>query len=256
VLFANRLEKECDILTAMAQKMTELYTSLAEYFVFDAQKYSLEDFMGDIKTFKQQFKQAHSAIIKEREALEKMQRAREAREKQDKERAARAEKKKALVDFNAPDDQEGVMDSLLEALKTGSAFNRDQKRKRQRATGAERRAQLNRSRSRGPSGMTGTSPQAKEIVDILMDEQENDPAMGGGGGRASRSRRPRPVSSTMSTGRERDFTGNNGGMINGGDPGGAHPGAGALSADVSGVAAAASNAQEETNELLRKLRNL
>ena len=87
-----------------------------------------------------------------------------------------------------------------------------------------------------------------------MDEQENDPGMGGGG-RASRSRRPRPVSSTMSTGRERDFTGNNGGMINGGDPGGA-PGAGALSADVSGVAAAASNAQEETNELLRKLRNL
>lgn len=253
--FCQQARKECDILTAMAQKMTELYTSLAEYFVFDAQKYSLEDFMGDIKTFKQQFKQAHSAIIKEREALEKMQRAREAREKQDKERAARAEKKKALVDFNAPDDQEGVMDSLLEALKTGSAFNRDQKRKRQRATGAERRAQLNRSRSRGPSGMTGTSPQAKEIVDILMDEQENDPAMGGGGGRASRSRRPRPVSSTMSTGRERDFTGNNGGMINGGDPGGA-PGAGALSADVSGVAAAASNAQEETNELLRKLRNL
>ena len=89
-----------------------------------------------------------------------------------------------------------------------------------------------------------------------MDEQENDPNPGmGGGGRASRSRRPRPVSSTMSTGRERDFTGNNGGMINGGDPGGA-PGAGALSADVSGVAAAASNAQEETNELLRKLRNL
>ena len=34
------------------------------------------------------------------------------------------------MDFNAPDDQEGVMDSLLEALKTGSAFNREQKRKR------------------------------------------------------------------------------------------------------------------------------
>ena len=59
-----------------------------------------------------------------------MVRAREAREKQDRERAERSAKKKALVDFNAPDDQEGVMDSLLEALKTGSAFNRDQKRKR------------------------------------------------------------------------------------------------------------------------------
>ena len=79
--------------------------------------------------------QAYGAIIKEREATEKLKRAREAREKQDRERAERAAKKKALVDFNAPDDQEGVMDSLLEALKTGSAFNRDQKRKRQRATG-------------------------------------------------------------------------------------------------------------------------
>ena len=68
--------------------------------------------------------------MKDREAQEKMVRAREAREKQDRERAERAAKKKALVDFNAPDDQEGVMDSLLEALKTGSAFNRDQKRKR------------------------------------------------------------------------------------------------------------------------------
>ena len=58
-----------------------------------------------------------------------MVRAREAREKAEKERVERAAKKRALVDFNAPDDQEGVMDSLLEALKTGSAFSRDQKRK-------------------------------------------------------------------------------------------------------------------------------
>merc|ERR1719462_540537 len=100
-----------------------------------------------------------------------MIRAREAREKQDRERADRAAKKKALVDFNAPDDQEGVMDSLLEALKTGSAFNRDQKRKRApRAAGAERRAQLNRSRSRGPHGAQG-SPFNKELVDILMEEE-------------------------------------------------------------------------------------
>ena len=92
-----------------------------------------------------------------------------------------------------------------------------------------------------------------------MDEQENDPnsAMG----RPSRSRRPRPVSSSISTGRERDFSGNNG-MINGILPGAAGGGgAGSvanpdMSADVSGVAAAASNAQEETDALLRKLRNL
>ncbi len=74
--------------------------------------------------------QTYDSILKEREAAEKQLRAREAREKQERERADRAAKKRALVDFNAPDDQEGVMDSLLEALKTGSAFNREQKRKR------------------------------------------------------------------------------------------------------------------------------
>ena len=62
--FCQQARKECDILTAMAQKMTELYTSLAEYFVFDAQKYSLEDFMGDIKTFKQQFKVTKNGFLK------------------------------------------------------------------------------------------------------------------------------------------------------------------------------------------------
>lgn len=39
-------------------------------------------------------------------------------------------KKKALLDMNASDDT-GVMDNLLEALKTGQAFHRpEQKRKR------------------------------------------------------------------------------------------------------------------------------
>lgn len=57
------------------------------------------------------------------------------------------------MDFTAEGNQEGVMDSLMEALKTGSAFSRDQKRKRAaRPAGAERRAQLNRSRSKGRVG--------------------------------------------------------------------------------------------------------
>ena len=59
-------------------------------------------------------------------------------------------------------NQEGVMDSLMEALKTGSAFSRDQKRKRAaRPAGAERRAQLNRSRSKG---RVGHGADSREIV--------------------------------------------------------------------------------------------
>ena len=54
--FSNEARSQCDILQAMAQKMEELYTHLSEYFVFDKQKYTLEEFMGDIKQFKDQFK--------------------------------------------------------------------------------------------------------------------------------------------------------------------------------------------------------
>merc|ERR1712203_223085 len=159
----------------MFKKMETLYSGLESYYVFDKQKYTLEEFMSDIKKFKDQFKDAYTKIIRDREAADKLIRAREAREKQEKERAERAAKKRALVDFNAPDDQEGVMDSLLEALKTGSAFSREQKRKRPpRAAGAERRAQLNRSRSRGPNGLL--TAQSRDIVDILNDA-ENDTAM-------------------------------------------------------------------------------
>lgn len=74
-----------------------------------------------------------------------------------------------------------------------------------------------------------------------MDDVENDAS-----GRPSRGRRPRPVSSSMTNaGREREFV-PNGFSSNGGD----------MSAAVTGAAAAAANANEETEALLRKLRNL
>ena len=43
-------------LQAMATKMETLYADLAEYLVFDKQKYTLEEFFTDIKTFKDAFK--------------------------------------------------------------------------------------------------------------------------------------------------------------------------------------------------------
>ncbi len=54
--FSMEARAQCDVLQAMAKKMEDLYAKLAEYFVFDKQKYTLEEFMGDIKTFKDLFK--------------------------------------------------------------------------------------------------------------------------------------------------------------------------------------------------------
>ncbi|WAR00512.1 DIAP2-like protein [Mya arenaria] len=88
-----------------------------------------------------------------RETQEKIRRAKEAKEKTEREKQARQARQRAIVDITTDENQEGVMDNLLEALKTGSAFNvgrekRDGKRRTPRAAGAERRAQLSRSRSR------------------------------------------------------------------------------------------------------------
>jgi len=60
--FCEEARSQCDILQAMATKMEKLFADLAEYFVFDAQKYSLEEFMSDIKTFKTQFRVRETCI--------------------------------------------------------------------------------------------------------------------------------------------------------------------------------------------------
>jgi diaphanous 2 len=85
-----------------------------------------------VLTLKLFLQQCYKDNCKLRETEEKIRRAREAKEKAEREKLERQAKKKALVDMNIDDDQEGVMDSLLEALKTGSAFSRDQRRKRDR----------------------------------------------------------------------------------------------------------------------------
>lgn len=39
----------------MFQKMENLYTDLADYYAFDKQKYTLEEFFTDLKTFMENF---------------------------------------------------------------------------------------------------------------------------------------------------------------------------------------------------------
>merc|ERR1719481_534691 len=144
-------KQQFSLLTTMSSKMESLYNGLAEYYVFDVKKYGLEEFFGDLKNFKDKFKQAHDAIVKDREIQVRLRRSEEAREKALREKEERKEKAKAniLVDFNVDDNTSGVMDSLLEALKTGTAFSRkDRKKRSPRPAGAQRRSQLNKKYSR------------------------------------------------------------------------------------------------------------
>jgi len=170
--FAEEAKAQYSILLSMKSKMDSLYSDLSEYFVFDGRKYTLEELFADIKAFKDKFKEAHGALKEEREVVAKLERVREAREKADKERAERNSKKLALVNFAAEGNQSGVMDCLLEALKTGTAFSRDGRKKRQaRPAGAERRAQINRTKSRARLSTAGS---LDVFASTMMDELEAD----------------------------------------------------------------------------------
>ena len=114
----------------MRSKLDSLYSELADFFVFDKQKYSIEEFFGDIKMFKDQFKDAYEKIKEEREAKLRAQKAKAAREKSIREKQERNYKKMALVESAMEDKESGVMDCLLEALKTGTAFSTRQGRKK------------------------------------------------------------------------------------------------------------------------------
>lgn len=53
--FADEAREQCDILQSMFKKMETLYTDISEYYAFDKQKYALEEFFSDLKTFKDSF---------------------------------------------------------------------------------------------------------------------------------------------------------------------------------------------------------
>lgn len=148
--FIGGARQQIEILDKMVSQMDKLYKDLSEFLCFDTNKYSMEDLFMDLKQFKDAFITAHQDNVKEREIAEKNRRAKLAREQHEREMQERLMKKNmTFINIDANHNQEGVMDSLLEALQTGSAFGNREKRKRgSRPAGAERRAQLNRSRSR------------------------------------------------------------------------------------------------------------
>uniref|UniRef100_A0A8P4GEI9 Diaphanous related formin 1 n=1 Tax=Dicentrarchus labrax TaxID=13489 RepID=A0A8P4GEI9_DICLA len=118
--FAHEQYEKLDLLH---KNMEKQYSDLGDYFVFDPRKISVEEFFGDLNTFKNMFQQAVKENQKRKEAEEKIKRAKLAREKAEKEKEEKL-KKNQLLDINAEGDETGIMDGLLEALQSGAAFRR------------------------------------------------------------------------------------------------------------------------------------
>ncbi|XP_056132785.1 protein diaphanous homolog 1 [Lampris incognitus] len=122
-IFVGSAHEQYEKLDMMYKNMEKQYIDLGEYLVFDPKKISVEEFFGDLNTFKNMFQQAVKENQKRRESEEKIKRAKLAREKAEKEKEEKM-KRSQLLDINAEGDETGIMDGLLEALQSGAAFRR------------------------------------------------------------------------------------------------------------------------------------
>ncbi|KAM6151416.1 protein diaphanous homolog 2 isoform 2-T2 [Rhynchocyon petersi] len=143
-IFTKSARDQCDKLLTMHGNMIKLYENLGEYFIFDANTVTIEEFFGDLNNFRTLFQEAVKENHKRREMEEKTRRAKLAKEKAEQEKLERQKKKKQLIDIHKEGDETGVMDNLLEALQSGAAF----RRKRIPRNPDNRRVPLERSRSR------------------------------------------------------------------------------------------------------------
>jgi len=170
--FYESAKDQIDVLVEMHKNMTTMYKELVEYFCLDMKKTSMEEFFGDIKTFLDVFEKAKKDNAKRKEKEEKDRKAKERAEKE-KERKKRMEaeksKRKPVVDINADDDQEGVLDGLMEALNTGSAF-RDPSRPARKKAGGKKARPVDLMRSR-----TRTNIPVQKIMEAqnMIDQQHN-----------------------------------------------------------------------------------
>ncbi|XP_042317758.1 LOW QUALITY PROTEIN: protein diaphanous homolog 1 [Sceloporus undulatus] len=122
--FVKEAQEQYEKLRMMHSNMENLYKELGQYFLFDTNKISIEEFFTNLRNFRSMFVQAVKENQKRRETEEKMRRAKLAKEKAEKERQEKQQKREQLIDMNAEGDETGVMDSLLEALQSGAAFRR------------------------------------------------------------------------------------------------------------------------------------
>ncbi|XP_060904056.1 protein diaphanous homolog 1-like isoform X2 [Labrus mixtus] len=121
--FVGSASEQYEKLDLLHKNMDKQFNDLGEYYVFDPKKISVEEFFGDLNTFKNMFQQAVKENQKRKEAEEKIKRAKLAREKEEKQKEEKL-KKNQLLDINAEGDETGIMDGLLEALQSGAAFRR------------------------------------------------------------------------------------------------------------------------------------
>nr|CAB3237999.1 protein diaphanous homolog 2-like [Phallusia mammillata] len=148
-VFIEKAQDQFGLIEEMYENMVNCYDKISDFFCFDKKKKPMEDFFGQMNTFRQDYLDAVKENQRRKEMEEKQRKAKLAKEKAEREKEERKKKKQlAGLDLDAEGDQEGVMDSLLEALSSGKAFKKEGRRRTPRGDKAGNNRALERSRSR------------------------------------------------------------------------------------------------------------
>ncbi|XP_028397686.1 protein diaphanous homolog 1-like [Dendronephthya gigantea] len=175
--FYNQAKDQCELLVEMFNNMTNMFKELGDFYCFDLKKTQLEDFFGDLSSFLQQYENAKKDNVKRKEREEKERKAKE-RAEMEKERKKRMEAEKAnrsknIVDISS-ENQEGVLDGLMEALKTGSAFRDPSRPARKKKERRARQAPASLQRSGTRTNIPVQEMLKEEAMKNVKEEEKED----------------------------------------------------------------------------------
>ncbi|XP_070615976.1 protein diaphanous homolog 2 isoform X2 [Erythrolamprus reginae] len=177
ISFAKSAKEQYEKLSNMHNTMIKRYDTLGDYYAFDSKSVTIEEFFGDISTFRTLFLEALKENHKRREMEEKSKRARLAKEKAEHEKLERQKKKKQLIDMNKEGDETGVMDNLLEALQSGEAFHRRKRMPRPQEANCQQDVVVQSTECNGiiiitASGKTTKVQGAPVLIDTTVNERK------------------------------------------------------------------------------------
>ncbi|KRY18538.1 Protein diaphanous -like protein 3 [Trichinella patagoniensis] len=189
--FLTVAREQFQLLETMHKKMQDVCRSLLKYFSFDSKTYPVDQCLADLRDFKVAYEKTAKEIAFAKEKENRIRLAEEARALKEKEMQERKQQKMKLIEMTRG-DQEGVMDSLLEALSSGKAFpQRAKTPAREKSRMRRRNSQFNHvtivnvsgdtvsaDRERTPKMNSNDTPKmrirrkAKKTVDPLSDGQK------------------------------------------------------------------------------------
>jgi len=169
--FIEYANEEFTKLNTTHENMGKCVHEIIIFFGEDPKKTNSEDFFSDICIFCTEFENARADLAKMREAKKREEKLKDQKEKEKRKREQREKERKFCPNIEEGGDGEGVLDGLMEALKTGQAFNRDNNKKRQRNNARDPKTRgLARGRSQIGGNMNAKSEnRSSDLENILTD---------------------------------------------------------------------------------------